>query len=116
MASQVSEISPVLVEVSVQVPWDQVHRDLEATFAKLARTASVKGFRPGKVPLKIVKQIFKGKVEADVVGSLVEKNLIAAVEEHKLLLAAQPEVEAPALTQGEPLAIKARLEVRPKIE
>ncbi|MFO0693625.1 MAG: trigger factor [Polyangiales bacterium] len=116
MQSQVSEISPVLVEVKVEVPWDQVHRDLETGFTKLARTAHVKGFRPGKVPVQVVKQLFRAKVENDVVGAFIEKGLLAAVEEHKLMLAAQPEVDAPEITKGEPLSIKARVEVRPKIE
>src|SRR5512139_3674170 len=101
MQSQVSEISPVLVEVKVEVPWDQVHRDLESGFTKLARTAHVKGFRPGKVPVQVVKQLFRAKVENDVVGAFIEKGLLSAVEEHKLILAAQPEVDAPEITKGE---------------
>jgi trigger factor len=117
MQSQVSEISPVLVEVKVEVPWDRVQKDLHTTYSKLARTARVRGFRPGKVPLNVVKQLFKKQVQAEVAGSLIEQGLMSAVEEHSIAIVAQPEVSDTAeITDGTPFAFSARIEVRPQIE
>jgi trigger factor len=117
MQSQISEISSVLVEVSVQVPWPDVEKAIEGSYNQLGRTAKVKGFRPGKVPRNVLKQLFGARVKHDVVSNLVEAGLGKAVQQHALAVVAVPPLEAmPELKQGEPLAFKAKLEVRPKIE
>lgn len=117
MQSQISEISPVLVEVSVEVPWDRVEKALEGSYNQLGRTAKVKGFRPGKVPRTVLKQIYGPRVQHEVVQNLVEAGLGHAVQEHKLAVVAVPPLEStPGIKQGESLAFKAKIEVRPKID
>ncbi len=117
MQSQVNEISPVLVEVTVEVPWQRVEQDLKDTYREIAKTARVKGFRPGKVPQGVVRQVYGKQVKAQVTGSLIEQGLMHAVEHHELRIVSQPEVhQAPQLTQGKPLTFTAKVEVRPKID
>jgi trigger factor len=117
MESQISEISPVLVQVSVEVPWLDVEKAMEGSYSQLGRTAKVKGFRPGKVPRSVLKQLFGSKVKQDVVNSLIETSLGRAVEQHKLTVVSVPPLDAvPVVKQGEPLNFTAKLEVRPKIE
>jgi len=117
MQSEIREISPVLVEVTVQVPWDRVEKDLNETYRELGRTARVRGFRPGKVPKNVMKQVYGRQVAAQVTGTLVEQGLMQAVQEHELHIVAQPEMdEAPELKQGKPFTFKAKVEVRPKID
>ncbi|HEY6876938.1 MAG TPA: trigger factor [Polyangiales bacterium] len=117
MESQISEISPVLVQVSVEVPWPDVEKAIEGNYSQLGRTAKVKGFRPGKVPRNVLKQLFGARVKQEVVSNLVEAGLSNAVSKHKLSVVAVPPLEtAPELKQGEPLAFTAKVEVRPKIE
>ncbi len=117
MESQISEISPVLVQVNVQVPWPDVEKAIEGSYSQLGRTAKVKGFRPGKVPRNVLKQLFGSRVKREVVNNLIEQGLGRAVEQHRLTVVAVPPLEAvPELKQGEPLAFTAKLEVRPKIE
>lgn len=117
MQSEIREISPVLVEVTVEVPWDRVAKDLDETYREIGKTARVRGFRPGKVPRNVVKQVYGRQVAAQVTGTLVEQGLMEAVKEHELHIVAQPEMdEAPQLKQGKPFTFKAKVEVRPKIE
>lgn len=117
MESQISEISPVLVQVSVEVPWLDVEKAMEGSYSQLGRTAKVKGFRPGKVPRSVLKQLFGSKVKQDVVNTLIEASLGRAVEQHKLTVVSVPPLEAvPVVKQGEPLNFTAKLEVRPKID
>ncbi|MFZ1866299.1 MAG: trigger factor [Polyangiales bacterium] len=117
MQSEIREISPVLVEVTVEVPWDRIQKDLDESYRELGKTARVRGFRPGKVPKNVVKQVYGRQVAAQVTGTLVEQGLIQAVQEHELHIVAQPEMEeAPQLEQGKPLTFKAKVEVRPKID
>ncbi len=115
MESSVNEISSVLVEVKVEVPWDVVQKDLESNFKKLTRTARIKGFRPGKAPAKIIRKLYSKQVKAEVAGALIEKGLLNAVEKHELHVVAQPEVEEPTITDGEAMTFTAKIEVRPKV-
>ena len=117
MPSQISEISPVFVQVSVEVPWPDVEKAIEGSYAQLGRTARVKGFRPGKVPRNVLRQLFGKRVKQEVVSNLVESGLGRAVGEHKLAVVAAPSLEQqPEIKQGEPLAFSAKIEVRPNIE
>jgi trigger factor len=115
--SEVSEISPIKVEVKVEVPWERVSKDLNQSYSKLAKTAKVRGFRPGKVPRGMVKKLFGKQVKAEVTGSLIQAGLIHAVEEHQLQIVSEPNLEQePAIADGEPLAFTATIEVRPTID
>ena len=117
MQSQISEISKVFVQVSVEVPWADVEKAMEGSYSELGRTAKVRGFRPGKVPRNVLKQLFGARVRQEVLNNLVESGLGRAVEQHKLAVVSVPPLEAtPQLKQGEPLTFTAKLEVRPKIE
>jgi trigger factor len=117
MQSEVSEISPVMVEVTIHVPWDQVKQNLEDTYQELGRTARVRGFRPGKVPRNVLQQVYGKRIDGEVTAQLVEAGLMHAVKEHELEIVAQPDVDAPsAIKKGEALTFKAKVEVRPKIE
>ncbi len=115
MQTQVSEISPVLVEVKVEVPWDLVSQQIDASLTRVQREAKVKGFRPGKVPRNVAKQLFGQQVKAEVTGMLVEQGFVAAVKEHSLEVVAEPRIERPSLTDGAPLTFTAKVEVRPKV-
>ena len=117
MQSEIREINPVLVEVTVEVPWDRVEKDLNDTYKELGKTARVRGFRPGKVPRDVMRQVYGRQVAAQVTGSLVEQGLMEAVQEHELHIVAQPEMEeSPELQKGKPLTFTAKVEVRPKID
>ena len=117
MQSEIREISPVLFEVTVEVPWERIQKDLNDTFREIGKTARIRGFRPGKVPKNVVRQVYGRQVKAQVTGTLVEQGLMQAVQEHELHIVAQPEMEhTPELQQGQPLTFKAKVEVRPKID
>jgi trigger factor len=116
MQSEIREISPVLFEVTVEVPWERIQKDLNDTYREIGKTARIRGFRPGKAPNNVVKQVYGRQVKAQVTGTLVEQGLMQAVREHELHIVSQPEMEqAPKLQQGQPLTFKAKVEVRPKI-
>jgi trigger factor len=117
MQSEVIEIDPVTVEVKVEVPWERVEKDLNSGFDRVARTARIRGFRPGKVPRKVVRQIFGRQVKGEVAAQLVEQGLIAAIEQHDIHPVAQPDVEEmPGIEDGQSWTFKAKVEIRPKID
>ncbi|NOY91260.1 MAG: trigger factor [Deltaproteobacteria bacterium] len=116
MQCEVKEISPTEVELAIEVPWDSVHADMEKRYKQLAATAKIRGFRPGKAPRQVVRQVYGKSVEAEVTAQLVEHACMTAIAEHKLPVVAAPSLGTPKLTKGEHLCFTATLEVQPKLE
>lgn len=116
MKSQVNEINPTLVELKVEIPWDHVQEHLDAEYKKVMRTSRVKGFRPGKAPLGVIKRVYGPQVEAEVASQLVQEGINSAIDEHSIPLVAQPELgEFTKFKKDEPFTFDAKVEVRPKI-
>jgi len=116
MESRVEEISPVLVELKISVPWKTVEQGLDDAYKTLQRRAKVRGFRPGKVPRDVVKKLMGASVKQEVSSTLVQQGLGNAVREHSLDPVAVPEISDAIITDGQPLEFSAKVEVRPKIE
>jgi trigger factor len=116
MQSQIDQISPVVVQVKIEVPWSKVNENLEGAYRNLQRTARVRGFRPGKVPRHVVKSLLGKSVEREVTNRLLEEGLAEAVREHSLEPVAMADVQTPPIAEGQPLNFTAQLEVKPKIE
>lgn len=117
MHAQVDRVSPVLVEIKVEVPWSKVNEHLEQAYRTLQRTARVRGFRPGKVPRSVVKGMMSKSIEQDVQNRIVEEQLGEVVKEHKLEAIAMTSMDAQSgIAEGNPFAFTAKLEVRPTID
>jgi trigger factor len=116
MQSHVDQLSPILVEVKVEVPWAKVNENLEGAYRSLQRTAQVRGFRPGKVPRNIVKNLMGKSVEREVTSRLIEEALGEAVKTHALDPVSVSHMDSPAISEGQPWSFTAKLEVRPKID
>jgi trigger factor len=117
MQAQVDRVSPVLVEIKVEVPWSKVNEHLEQAYRTLQRTAKVRGFRPGKVPRSVVKGMMSKSIEQDVQNRIVEEQLGEVVKEHKLEAIAMTSMDAKGgIAEGNPFAFTAKLEVRPTID
>lgn len=117
MSVTMSEISPVLRELRVEIPWEEVSRALESRYGELRRTARpMRGFRKGRTPQWLLEQQFGPLVEAEVTQKLVSDSLVAALRDGDLVPVATPTVDSAEIVRGEPLAFTARVEVRPVIE
>jgi trigger factor len=116
MKVQVEEISPIERKLSIEVEPQRVTEELERAYSTLGRQVKVAGFRPGKVPRRILEQRFKEQVEDDVIHRVVERAYVEAIREHKVEAVSSPTVSNPRLKLDEPFKFEARVEVRPKIE
>ena len=70
--------------LEVAVPGERVASEVEQRLKRLSRTARLKGFRPGKVPLPVVRQQFGDQVHAEVVSDLMRSTFAEAVSQQKL--------------------------------
>ena len=116
MKVQVEELSPVERKLSIEVPPEQVQAELGRAYAQLGRQVRLPGFRPGKVPRRILEARFKGEVEDDVARRLVERAYLSAISEHHVDAVGAPQLTPVRLDQEKPFAFEARVEVRPKVE
>jgi len=117
MQSEVHEIDPVTLRIEVEVPWDRVQKGLDATYGQLQKTAKIRGFRPGKVPRNVIKQLFGSQVKGEVRQNVIEQSLMEVLRERELPIVAMPRVDDMSeIEDGAPLSFKAIVEVRPKIE
>jgi len=116
MQISANQLSPVLLELSVQVDADRVRAELDKAYQQLARGATVRGFRKGKAPRKVLRHMFGARVAADVAQRLVDETYAKAVDEQKVQAVSQPAIESQAVNENEPFSYKARVEILPKID
>jgi trigger factor len=115
MQVTVEKLSPVLVELQVQVPADRVRTEVDRAYNTLARTAKVRGFRPGKAPRAVLAHLYGGRVHAEVAQKLMDETLSKAISEQQLQQLTQPAIAPAELRPEEAFSYKARFEVRPDI-
>jgi trigger factor len=101
--------------MEVSVPKERVEQAVDKRLQQVSRTAKLKGFRPGKAPLKVIRQQFGAQVRQEVVGDLMQSSFAEAVTQQKLSPATGPRIEPIAIAAGEDLKYRAIFEVYPEI-
>ena len=114
--SSVKMTSTVEGTLQVAVPWEFVQKKLQKSYKEVAKHARVRGFRQGKAPMNVIKQMYGKRVREEVSSHLVELGLLLALQKHELDIVAQPEIHADPIKQKESLRFTAKIETRPKIE
>jgi trigger factor len=79
--------------VSMSLPADDIEKQVDERLKKLARSVRMPGFRPGKVPLKLVAQTYGPQVRSEVMSDAVQKSFSNAVKEANLRVAGYPQIE-----------------------
>lgn len=111
-----NEISPVVRELTIEVDAKRVDQAYGQAVKQLRKSARVKGFRPGKVPVNVIKQIYGASLGEEIERSLVRETLAEAMELADLRPVVEPQVEAEPPAEGKVFRYKARIEVKPEIE
>lgn len=116
MQVTVEKLSPVLLELKVEVPAERVRSEVDKAYTALSKTAHIKGFRPGKAPRHVLAHLFSGRVHADVAQRLVDSTLNQALATNNVQPLSQPSIAPTDLVPTDAFLYKARFEVRPEIE
>jgi len=109
-------ISPVVSELSVEVEARRVDAAFERVLQELRKGARVKGFRPGKVPTQVIRQLYGPQLGEEVERVLVNQTLPEAVEQVEIQPVVEPQIEAEPPVAGQAFRYKARIEMKPAIE
>jgi trigger factor len=115
--TDVEELSPTRVRLTIEVPFDELKPNVDRAYREVARQVRIPGFRPGRVPPRVIDQrIGRGAVLEQAVNDAVPELYGKALEEHDVYALGQPQVEITKLDDGQELAFTAEVDVRPKFD
>src|SRR5271167_1953092 len=115
MQVSVESIGKLERRMQVQVPAERVSQEIATRLKSLSRTARLKGFRPGKAPLKVIRQQFGTQVHREVIGELLQSSYTEAVAQKQLTPAGNPRIEPQSIDEGQDLTYVATFEVFPEV-
>jgi trigger factor len=99
----------------IELPAERISQEVATRLKSVGRTAKIKGFRPGKVPAKVVKQRYGKQIREEVLSELVQKSYSDAVVQEKLIPAGGPKIEPENIKEGDSFAYVATFEVMPEV-
>ena len=116
MTSVIEQTGALERRIKMDVAGADLAKQVGDRLRQLSRTVKMAGFRPGKVPLKVVERSYGASVQAEVLGDLVGKAFNAVVNEHKLRVAGDPRIEPAQDAPEGALSFTATFEVYPEFE
>ena len=117
MKTDVEELSPTRVKLTIEVPFEELKPSLDKAYREVSRQVRIPGFRPGHVPPRIIDQrLGRGAVLEQAINDAVPKLYGKAVEDSEIRALGQPDLEITKLDDGDQLAFTAEVDVRPKFD
>jgi trigger factor len=102
--------------MKVEVPADRLEQAVQQRLQQWSRKAKLPGFRPGKVPLKVLEQQFGEQARQEAMSDIVQATYVEALQQTSLSPAGNPKIEFDSLLAGQPLSYTATFEVYPEIQ
>jgi trigger factor len=115
--STIEELGPTRVRMAIEVPWGDLDHAFGEVYKELGRQVRVPGFRPGKVPNRVLDQrIGRPTVLQEVVQHAIPEAYSEVVRENQVRVIGQPEIEVTRLDDNDTLAFTAEVDVAPQLE
>ncbi|MEO1766001.1 trigger factor [Thiobacter aerophilum] len=116
MQATVENISQLERRIRITVPRTEIDSEVAVRLKRLAKTVKVHGFRPGKVPLKIVAQQYGGEVRREVIGETMERRIAEVLQAQSLRVAGYPRLESVSEQGADALEFSATFEIYPEVK
>lgn len=116
MQVSVESINGLERKLTVSVPAEKIESEIQKRLQSLTQKAKIQGFRPGKVPLSVVKRTYGAQVQQEVEGEILQSSFYEAVTQEKLNPANTPHIEPKNRETGEAFEYSATFEVYPEIK
>ena len=116
MKTSLEDISSIKKKLSVEIEPEDVDQKINEAYRELSKKARIPGFRPGKVPRKILEQRFGDDIADDVTKNIIGDSFPKAVAEVDVVPLGTPLLDKETLKQGQPFRYSAIMEIRPKFE
>jgi len=116
MKVNVEDISAVKKKMHVEIPKEDVIRELDKAYKNLKHNVKIKGFRPGKAPLSFLEKRFGKEIQAEVSGELIKNSYMEALGEAELKPVGEPTIDRQEMEKGKPYLYAVTVEVRPLLK
>jgi len=115
--TDVEELSPTRVRLSVEVPFDELKPSLDKAYREVGRQVRIPGFRPGRVPPPVIdRRVGRDVVLTQAVNDAIPELYTKAVTDSDVVALGQPEVEITNLDDGKELTFTAEVDIRPRFD
>lgn len=116
MKVTVEDLSPVKKRLIIEVPSEDIDKEMDAVYKQFAAEIRIDGFRKGRVPKAVLESRYKEHVLGEVVSKVIENSYPKAIKEKSLSPVARPDIEVKAgIKQGQAFSYTATVEIRPLI-
>ena len=116
MKVEIKELEGLKRELKVEIGAEQVTQQMEELFVEVRKKANLRGFRPGKAPMTMIKSAYSESVKADAVDELIKKSYPEAIGEKALMVASHPTITNLDFNDDGSFNYTAEVEVMPSIE
>ncbi len=113
---KMEELSAVKKKLSFEIPWLEVKEELDAVYRNFGKKAKLKGFRPGKIPRKVLEAYFKEQAEGDTIDNIINKHYWREMEDKGILPISKPEITQEGLKENTDFSFTASFETEPQFE
>ena len=116
MNVKIEDVSSIKKKLIFEVTSEQVDKEINKAFKKIGKTAKIKGFRAGKIPVSVLEKYYGGQMEQDVLTSLINATYFKALQENDVPAVGEPNiVESSGITKGEAFTYEAEVEIKPEV-
>ncbi|MDF1580694.1 MAG: trigger factor [Desulfuromonadales bacterium] len=113
----IEDISSVKKKLSFEVPTEQVDAAIEKAYQKIAKKAKVKGFRPGKVPRRVLENNYAAQAQSDAFQQLINESYPQALVDKAVFAVSDPQItESSTVASGQAFTYVAEVEIKPEVE
>ena len=116
MDIKLKEINSYGREVMIDLPWNEIEQDFDKAIRKFSKRVKLPGFRPGKIPRKVLMNQFKPSIEADFIENSVNNYYLKALKEKEIVPVNMGSVSEVNFNHGEHFKFKVTFEVEPQIK
>ena len=116
VAMKMEEISLVKKKLSFEIPWSKVKEELDAVYRNVGKKAKIKGFRPGKIPRKILESHFKDHAEEETITNIVNKYYWQTLEDKGIMALSRPDITQDGFKENTNFTFTVSFETEPDFE
>ena len=117
MKALVEEVNSVQKRIKVELSQEDVKNAFDSVYKRLKQKARIKGFRPGKAPMGVIKKFYGNSVAVDVADQLVKSHLFSAIEDQSIQPISTPVLETMDLpTEDKPYEFSALVDILPELK
>ncbi len=115
MQATIEKVSNLERRLNVSLPMQEIETEVESRLKRMARDLRMHGFRPGKVPFRLIQQTYGGQVRQEVLGDVLQKSFGEAIRQQNLRVAGYPRFEPKPAAEGNQVEFSATFEVYPEV-